>query len=58
MPDISMCANHACPSNAECYRYRAEPNPYRQAYSVFTPDASGKCDSFVQVEPGYRLKQE
>ena len=48
MPDISMCMNHTCPHRMECYRYRAVPSEYRQAYALFSPgdalaDGTPKC---------------
>ena len=44
MPDIAMCANHACPSRETCYRYTVKPNPYRQSYSNFAPkDGEDRC---------------
>jgi len=52
MPDISMCANRTCPKAKDCYRFRAIPNPYRQAYSSFAPDESGHCGYFSPIE-GY-----
>jgi len=47
MADISMCANKECPSRDICYRYTATVNPYRQAYSDYEFDESGKCSSFT-----------
>lgn len=39
MADISMCANKTCEKRADCYRYRACPSEFRQAYAGFThPD--------------------
>lgn len=35
MPDISMCSNTECELKNECYRFKAKPNPYRQAYADF-----------------------
>jgi hypothetical protein len=55
MPDISMCSNRTCPQRNECYRFRAVPNPYRQAYSDFKPDVSGVCDHFSSIK-GYSDK--
>lgn len=52
MPDIAMCTNSVCPSANKCYRFRAEPNQYRQTYSSYTPDTRGKCDMFEEyLEP-------
>lgn len=42
MPDISMCQNKECPLSKKCYRFLAEPNPYRQSY-------------FVDLKPKLRL---
>ena len=48
MPDISLCENNTCPSRKSCYRYTAEPNPYRQTYSLFeVKDGSDKCESYI-----------
>lgn len=49
MPDISMCKNSKCPLREDCYRFTAEPNPWRQAYSVFqfsVVDGVAKCDYY------------
>lgn len=46
MPDISMCRNIECPHHINCYRYKAEPNPYWQAYAQFEPDEEGRCEFF------------
>jgi hypothetical protein len=32
MPDIVMCGWEDCPMKLRCYRYRATPNEYRQAF--------------------------
>jgi len=51
MPDISMCLNRKCPSRNECYRYRAQPNEWRQSYAAFMDDPeTGKCESFWPIE--------
>jgi hypothetical protein len=49
MPDISMCMNDACPSRATCYRHEATPNPWRQAYTAFQPDESGRCEDYIPL---------
>lgn len=46
MPDISMCANWSCPRKDDCYRFKATPNPFRQSYADFSPDADGDCEYF------------
>lgn len=32
MPDIAMCRDVLCKSKETCYRFKATPNEYRQAY--------------------------
>lgn len=49
MADISMCANHDCPSAKQCYRHEAQPNPWRQSYGMFTPNYTGKCEDFSPI---------
>lgn len=34
MADITMCKEEACPLKMQCFRYRATPDPYWQAYYV------------------------
>ena len=49
-PDISMCDNKTCPLRNTCYRFIAEPNPYRQSYGDFRwkSEEEGKvtCDHY------------
>ena len=50
MPDISLCKNDKCPSKNECYRFRAVPNPERQAYGSFSLNESDKkCAYFMSI---------
>jgi hypothetical protein len=50
MPDISMCANKACPSRMSCYRYRAKPSGDRQSWIFYTPEAGrDRCDRFAVI---------
>lgn len=37
MSDITMCEGTGCPMRESCYRYNAEPNPYRQSYFMEVP---------------------
>jgi hypothetical protein len=46
MPDISMCDNQTCTLNKTCYRFNANPDEYRQAYSAFKQDEKGNCDYY------------
>jgi len=40
MPDITMCTQTLCPNSRHCYRVRAWPNPYWQAYMAFPYEIS------------------
>lgn len=33
MADIPMCKQARCPLAENCYRFKAKPHPYRQAYT-------------------------
>lgn len=62
MPDISMCRNKECDLRLRCYRYRAKPNEFRQAYGTFYP-IQGKCNYFwpvkeatTELTPLYKIK--
>ena len=47
MPDISMCLGGDCHQKDRCYRYTAEPNPYRQSYFCDPPMEEDKqCKYF------------
>lgn len=49
MPDITMCNNSGCPKRENCYRFKAEPAPFYQAYAHFEPRwqfNSFVCDSY------------
>jgi hypothetical protein len=37
MSDITMCEGQDCPLRESCYRYTAQPNPFRQAYFLKEP---------------------
>ena len=51
MPDISMCNGNGCKRKDECYRYRATPDPYWQAYGNFDElIADGECKAFWSIE--------
>lgn len=50
MVDIAKCPGDGCSRKNECYRHRAYPNPYRQAYMT-TPEKKGKeCLEFIPIE--------
>lgn len=54
MADISMCDNNKCPLKETCYRFKAIPNPYWQAYANFEPGKNGKCNHHLSID----LKQD
>lgn len=59
MPDISMCQNKECPSKEKCYRYKAAPHPYRQAYASFTFDKeTGNCEYFIKMWTNEKEKKQ
>jgi hypothetical protein len=37
MPDISMCDGDGCEMKDNCYRFKAEPNFWRQSYFMNAP---------------------
>lgn len=44
MPDISLCSGNNCNLKENCYRYKANPNPYRQSYFGNPPlKEDGSC---------------
>lgn len=45
-----MCNGNYCELRDTCYRYKAEPTPYRQAYFAKTPVfLSYQCDYYWKV---------
>lgn len=54
MPDITMCLNDRCHLKLSCFRYLAEPNQWKQSYSMYKPDISGQCGDFIFCENGRR----
>jgi hypothetical protein len=58
MADITMCRNHDCPKANQCRRFCALPNPYRQSYSEFKPNAEGVCIYFWVNPEKYDLEGE
>lgn len=57
MPDISMCCNTDCSKRNKCYRYRAKPAPYRQAYANFKPTDPEECYHFLSIEGWDNLEE-
>lgn len=50
MSDITMCFGGECPIKEDCYRFKAEPNPYWQSYFENVPynHETKVCDEFVE----------
>jgi uncharacterized membrane protein len=48
MADITMCQDHTCPVNKDCYRYTAPANEYSQSYFVNSPfdKTTKECEYF------------
>lgn len=66
MPDIAMCAGvkfrSECPLRENCYRFRAIPTEYRQAYFTEAPfeiqdSLSVSCDYYIPLQKGDRILQ-
>lgn len=49
MPDIAMCFGGECPLKMKCYRYRAIPSEFRQAYFYDPPYEGEKCEHFHEI---------
>ena len=58
MADITMCGGGECPLKETCYRYKAEPNEFRQAYFFDTPctetEGNINCDHYWEYEGNSR----
>lgn len=51
MADITMCVGTGCPLRENCYRYMAEPNPWRQSFADFTKLVKdGKCEQQMPLD--------
>lgn len=52
MPDITMCTGVGCDMKQDCYRFTAEPNPYRQSFFC-TPPLDPPSDEFTMSRCQY-----
>ena len=50
MADITMCEGKGCKSKNTCYRYKAEPNIFRQAYFIESPIKDSGCEYYWNFE--------
>jgi hypothetical protein len=41
MPDITMCPGGSCPMKENCYRFKAQPSEFRQAWFTNPPWKEG-----------------
>lgn len=44
-----MCNGNYCELRDTCYRYKAEPTSYRQAYFAKEPNINNQCDYYWKV---------
>lgn len=60
MADITMCegarmtpmrVQEVCPLREDCYRHKATPNPWRQAYMCIPPWVGKECADYWKMEP-------
>lgn len=50
MTDITMCQNKDCPSCEQCFRFKAPPNPFVQAYADMKPEKDDtECEYFLEI---------
>ena len=50
LPDITMCNGNNCELASMCYRYKAEPTPYRQSYFITPPNKELECEYFWEYK--------
>jgi hypothetical protein len=71
MPDIAMCQGVGqasgkstdiidCPKKEECYRFKATPSEFRQAFFMYIPydKVTETCENFVPLSKGPRIERE
>lgn len=61
MPDISMCKGGGCELKELCYRYTAQPNPYRQTFFGCPPyqkKMGGSACEYYWPNRKYELEEE
>ena len=50
MSDITMCNGNNYELSSTCYRYKAEPNQYRQSYFIKEPNNGLQCDYYWEMD--------
>ena len=46
MTDTTLCADDACPSSRQCYRYLAEPGDHQNYFSPRNP-GEDRCEYYI-----------
>lgn len=60
MPDITMCTGGDCTMKQTCYRYKATPSMFRQAYFKNPPyngvdeDGNSECEHYQMISKLWR----
>ena len=49
MPDMTMCQDDRCELSGICYRFKATPDEYQQAYFADTPRVGDECEYFIRL---------
>jgi len=47
MADITMCTGEGCEAKETCYRFKANPNKYRQSYFAKPPIINNGCEYYI-----------
>lgn len=55
--DIAMCSGEGCPLKDTCYRAKGVPG-MMQSYFIEPPFEDDKCEYFMTIEKGTRVKDE
>lgn len=58
MPDISMCQGFNCNIKDNCYRFKAKPSEFRQAWFCKSPNTDTlNCDYYWEItKPIHKFK--
>lgn len=63
MPGISMCKGENCPIKEYCYRFKATPNQFAQAYFTEPPIKDNNCNYFwpendINAQEGAKILEQ
>ena len=56
MPDIAMCRGENCEMKEICYRYKAEPDKFRQSMFANSPNDGLTCEYFWEYCDSCHMK--